>query len=143
MDIHSIAQDIAKKYSTTDPFRIAKERHIIVNYVPLGQAMGYHCYAYRQHFIILNQELTDFWARFVCAHELGHIILHPRVNTAFLLHSTLFSVDKLERQANTFAICLLTAARSPSDFSDGLTVCECAATYGIPREFEQMIEFYL
>lgn len=143
MDIQKIARSIAKKYKSTNPFQIAKERHIIVNYVPLGRAMGYHCYGYRQHFIILNQELDEFWARFVCAHELGHIILHPHVNTAFLLRSTLFSVDKIEKQANRFAIELLTAESSFwCQQDDSMTVRECAAQYGIPREFEELLAFY-
>lgn len=143
MDIQKIARSIARKYQTTNPFQIAKERHIIVNYVPLGRAMGYHCYGYRQHFIILNQDLDEFWARFVCAHELGHIILHPHVNTAFLLRSTLFSVDKIERQANQFAIALLTSGTGYQHQPDEpMTVQECATWYGIPQEFEELLAFY-
>ncbi len=93
--------------------------------------------------IVLNQELDEFWARFVCAHELGHIILHPHVNTAFLLRSTLFSVDKIEKQANRFAIELLTVGSSCwCQQDDSMTVRECAARYGIPREFEELLAFY-
>lgn len=142
MDIQKIARSIAKKYKSTDPFQIAKDRHIIISYVPLGHAMGYHCYGYRQHFIILNQDLDEFWGRFVCAHELGHIIMHPHVNTAFLLRSTLFSVDKIERQANQFAIELLTSESSFWHQQDSMTTKECAAWYGIPQEFEELLAFY-
>lgn len=42
-----------------------------------------------------------------CAHELGHAILHPDENTAFLKKNTLFSTDKIEVEANTFAVELL------------------------------------
>ena len=45
--------------------------------------------------------------RFTCAHELGHAILHPNASTPFLRSKTLFSVDKLEIEANTFATTLL------------------------------------
>lgn len=138
MDIQGIAQGIARKYKTTDPFRIARDRHVIIRYVPLGMVMGYHCYGYRQRFIIINQELGGHEARFVCAHELGHIILHPDVNTSFLMRRTLFSVDKIEQQANRFAIGLLMADMQ-TDGNDVITARECMAMYGIPHEFEPLI----
>lgn len=45
--------------------------------------------------------------RFTCAHELGHAILHPDASTPFLRSKTLLSVDKMEIEANTFAVELL------------------------------------
>ena len=45
--------------------------------------------------------------RTVCAHELGHAVLHTHANTPFLRKNTFFSVDKLEIEANTFAALLL------------------------------------
>lgn len=43
----------------------------------------------------------------MCHTELGHALLHPKANTPFLLSSTLLSVDKLEIEANSFAIEML------------------------------------
>ena len=74
----------------------------------------------------------------MCAHELGHIILHPDVNTSFLMRRTLFSVDKIEQQANRFAIGLLMADMQ-TDGNDVITARECMAMYGIPHEFEPLI----
>lgn len=45
--------------------------------------------------------------RFTCAHELGHAIIHPEVNTPFLKTQTFLSVNRLEIEANTFAINML------------------------------------
>lgn len=59
-----------------------------------------------QKFIHINQDLTEEQQRFTCCHELGHIILHPGLNTPFLRENTLFSVSKLETEANRFAICM-------------------------------------
>lgn len=57
--------------------------------------------------IHINQNLTQHEAEFTCAHELGHAVLHPNASTPFLRSKTLLSVDKLEIEANEFAINLL------------------------------------
>ena len=107
MNIHSMAQNISRKYHTCDPFKIARNRHIKILYAPLGKVMGFHSYSLRLHVIHLNQELEEPMLQFVCAHELGHTILHPDINTAFMTRRTFFSASKLEREANTFAVELL------------------------------------
>lgn len=57
--------------------------------------------------IHINQSLDEKDAEFTCAHELGHAILHPNASTPFLRSKTFLSVDKLEIEANTFAVNLL------------------------------------
>ena len=57
--------------------------------------------------IHINASLNDQDAYFACAHELGHAIIHPNASTPFLRSKTLLSVDKLEIEANTFAVNLL------------------------------------
>lgn len=57
--------------------------------------------------IHINCNLDEHLKEFTCAHELGHAILHPDASTPFLRSQTLFSVDKLEIEANTFAAELL------------------------------------
>ena len=61
----------------------------------------------RQKQIHLNENLNEFEMRFTCAHELGHALLHPKANTPFLISSTYLSVNKLEIEANSFAIEML------------------------------------
>ena len=57
--------------------------------------------------IHINQTLDEYNAKFTCAHELGHAILHPNASTPFLRSKTFLSVDKLEIEANIFAVNLL------------------------------------
>ncbi|MDD7055564.1 MAG: ImmA/IrrE family metallo-endopeptidase [Selenomonadaceae bacterium] len=137
-------RNLVRRYATTDPYRIAKDMRCEVMLAPLPNHInGKWRRILRRKYIFINDRLDEFWARFVCAHELGHIILHPHVNTAFLLRSTLFSVDKIEKQANRFAIELLTVGSScRCQQYDSMTVRECAARYGIPREFEELLAFY-
>ena len=67
--------------------------------------------------------------RVVCAHELGHAMLHPRANTPFMRKNTLFSVDRMEKQANTFAAELLIP-------DDALYCCEQPTVYDISARYE-------
>mgnify|MGYP001098942152 FL=1 len=57
--------------------------------------------------IHINQDLDYNEKKFTCAHELGHALLHPNSSTPFLRKSTFLSVDKLEIEANKFAMELL------------------------------------
>ena len=69
---------------------------------------------------------------FICAHELGHAIFHPDANTPFLKRNTLFSTDRIEVEANLFAVHLLF---SEHFFNDQLSLRDAVELYGIPEEF--------
>ena len=45
--------------------------------------------------------------RHVLAHELGHAILHPKINITYLESNTFYSKEKFEIATNTFAAELL------------------------------------
>lgn len=95
---------VVKRCGTTNPFEICKAYHIIVKILPLGSTYGFHTYFLHQHYICINQDLDEDWQRFTCAHELGHIFLHEKENTTWLQRYTAFSIDKIEHQADTFAV---------------------------------------
>ena len=107
METRVIADSLCRKYGTRDPFDLADSLGIIVSFEPLGTIQGYYNQCFRQKFIHINHDLDEYEARFTCAHELGHAVLHPKLNTPFLKRATLFSIDKLERQANCFALDVL------------------------------------
>ncbi|WP_425057663.1 hypothetical protein SCACP_21830 [Sporomusa carbonis] len=69
--------------------------------------------------------------QFVCGHELGHAIKHSDMNTPFLKRHTLFSTDKIERQANTFAVELLLPDEILREYSD-CSLYNIAKNVGIP-----------
>ena len=58
----------------------------------------------RQKQIHINCNLKGTQRIFTATHELGHAIMHPKANTPFLLANTYQSVDKLEIEANKFAV---------------------------------------
>lgn len=105
--IHNIILKLIKKYGTSDPFELADALHITVLYEELGTIHGYYNKPLRMKQIHINCNLNEKMKKFTCAHELGHAILHPDANTPFLRNSTFFSIEKMEKEANTFAMYLL------------------------------------
>ncbi|AGK97365.1 ImmA/IrrE family metallo-endopeptidase [Clostridium pasteurianum] len=97
---------LIKKHKTNDPFEIAASEHILIFEEPLGLINGYYNKFVRQKMIHINSNLKDhkFKKFFTCAHELGHATIHPNANTPFLRNNTFFSIDRLEIEANTFAV---------------------------------------
>ena len=71
--------------------------------------------------------------RIVGAHELGHAVLHPKINCYFLRNYTLYSKDTHEIEANTFVSELLL----PDDIIleyQGYTVNQIAAIENVIPE---------
>lgn len=133
MEIKQRVNRLCRKYGTRDPFELAERMNILVVREPLGSINGYYNQCYRQKFIHINEELEEYRQKFTCAHELGHAVLHPKANTPFLRDNTLFSVSRLEREANCFAAELLCPDKVLLEYP-GCTVGELARILGIREE---------
>ena len=106
--IKQLAQKLIKNHKTNDPFEIASEKNIIIRKVNLGYNIrGFYMYRQRNKVIHINSNLGYEEQRIVCAHELGHALLHPKSNFTFLTSKTYFNMDKFEVQANLFCTYLL------------------------------------
>ena len=137
MDIKKVVNKIIKKYGTNDPLTLAAELGITIIYQRLGETLGF-CLTYkRQKIIVINDNCPSELLNFTVAHELGHAILHKRINTPFLKKHTLVSIDKIERQANTFAVELLLPDSILKEHEDINFYClaHCA---GIPNGLEEL-----
>ncbi len=133
---------VIRKYHTNDPFLIADQRNILVFHRPLGKIYGFFTSSSRGFMIYLNSNLEGPFRRFVCAHELGHAIIHPKINTPFLRQNTLFSVDRVEREANTFSVELLMPDDELAKLREmGLTIREAASQYGVPPDLATLKQF--
>ena len=133
MELKQRVNRLCRKYGTRDPFELAERMNILVVREPLGSINGYYNQCYRQKFIHINEELEEYRQKFTCAHELGHAVLHPKANTPFLRDNTLFSVSRLEREANCFAAELLCPDEVLLEYP-GYTVGELARILGIREE---------
>lgn len=129
MDIKKLVCKLIKKYDTSDPFEIAEQLGIVVIFEPLGSIHGYYSRSHRTKVIHINENLPCEKQLITGAHELGHAILHPGENTAFLKSSTYFPTSKIEQEANEFMLALL--------FNKGcevITILEATERYGIPKQ---------
>lgn len=107
MDIRNLVQSLVRKYNTRNPFEILRQKNVILVYAPLNGVRGFYQYFQRNHIIYIDENLSDSEKRFVCAHELGHLLLHKKANALFMDTHTFFNTEKYEVEANTFAAELL------------------------------------
>ena len=107
MNIQSTISHLIKKYGTDNPFELADAMNIAIFYEDLGTINGYYNKPLRMKQIHINAALEEHMKKFTCAHELGHTVLHPGASTPFLRAKTFLSIDKMEIEANTFAVELL------------------------------------
>lgn len=102
-----IAESLVRKYKTRDPFRIAKARGYVIIRCPLKGIRGFYQHLQRRYVIYIDSGLSHQEERMVCAHELGHILLHRGENRIFAEKNTYFQTSKQEIEANRFAVDLL------------------------------------
>lgn len=143
MWIKNEVKELIEEYSTNDPFEIAEGKSINVYFHPLHrEIMGYYKYIRRNKYIVINSNLDDNNKIFTCAHELGHSELHPRIDTPFLKKNTLFSTNKIENEANRFAVEMLLPDNKFEEYrGTSLSLEEIAGMHGIPREVARLKKY--
>ncbi len=118
LDIKKLIDNLEKKYKTRNPYELAASMNVLVIFENLGSINGYYNKQLRQKQIHINCNLPGHLQLLTCAHELGHSILHQNANTPFLKSFTYLPVDKMEIEANKFAIELLLSDDMILDFQD-------------------------
>ena len=105
------ADRIVKKCGTRDPYRIAKELGIRIKMVDNFTTLkGCYQVILRNRWIFLNSNLKSGMRRIVCAHEIGHDMLHRHVVTGNgpMMEFELYNMkNRYEYEANIFASELL------------------------------------
>lgn len=93
----------------------------------------------QQKQIHINCNITDSQKKFTASHELGHAILHPKSCTPFLLESTYQSIDKMEIQANKFAVEFLIDDKDLLEAREcGYTIEQIARLWGYQKELIEL-----
>jgi Zn-dependent peptidase ImmA (M78 family) len=128
---------LIKRHKTNCPFTIARAMGIHIRYHDLGTSTrGIYYRKLQRRLIVIHNQLSCEWQRFICAHELGHDRLHRGLSRFFLEEHSFFNPGKFEVQANRFAVKLLT---SSSDIHPEETIEHFCSRNGIPDE---MHKFY-
>ena len=133
--IPKLVSYLKRKYGTDDPEEIADYLGVTIIRMPLEDVVaGFYKLLKRRKYIFLNSDIEDdVFIRVVLAHELGHAIMHPKENCAFMKSKTLLLTSRIEKQANIFAAYLLIDDDMLEEFS-GYTeeqFCNCT---GFPSE---------
>lgn len=106
--IERTASSIVKKYGTASPFELCDYLDINVIYQELPDCVrGFFIKILKKFVVVINNTADEDEARVVCAHELGHIILHSETNSISLSSRTYLCTSKYEREADLFAVNLL------------------------------------
>ncbi|MCI8283805.1 MAG: ImmA/IrrE family metallo-endopeptidase [Firmicutes bacterium] len=128
-----------KKFDTHNPFELADYLNIEYLIGPLGSRCGCYMYLKRHRCIFLNENLSDTEMQLVMSHELGHAILHRKQNCYFIRNKTLLSVDKIEKEANSFAAELLIPDEELSEYIQmSYSIEQIARIYGYSKELIEL-----
>lgn len=131
-EIRKNAADAVRQYGTRDPFTLAREMHIELLVRELGTLKGFYKDVYGTPFIFLSRHLSRGEATLVCAHELGHHLLHRQFAAFGFEEVSVFSpASRREYEANLFAAELLLDTKEVFDAARaGCTAAQIAAELG-------------
>lgn len=136
-DVDKIADGLVKKYNTASPFELCDFLGIAVLYQDLPESVnGFFVKIMKNFAVVINSNLEDDDRRLVCAHELGHILMHSETNYISLSSRTSLSTSRYEHEADMFAVALLLNdcdALLGVDL-EGLSVFEISRISHIPLE---------
>ena len=133
------------RYQTNNPLELASLLNIkIIPWDLDDEILGLYMYDRRSRYIFYNTKLENNinMRNFVISHELGHAILHTKLNTPFLRKKTLYSIDKIEKEANRFAIELLLPDSCLYELkNENISIYEAAQMYGVPKKFAELKKY--
>ena len=133
--IRSCAQGLVRRFGTNDPFALSAALDIVVLEVALpANIRGFFTRCLDTSILYLNRDLQDpVQRRVVCAHELGHALLHGGCNALFMEGCTAFVTGRYEREAELFSGWLLLEEGTLRECArDGWTLEQTAAATGLP-----------
>ncbi len=130
------SEEVIRNFGGNDVIATAKNSGAKVWFRSLGGLKGFYLCEGDDRYIVINSDLDKVTKMVVCAHELGHDMLHRELSDGGIRESTLFlSNNKTEREANLFAANILI---SDKDILDELlylnSTAEVSLSLGYPIE---------
>lgn len=132
--IRDKVKNLIKQHNTNNPWELAALLEIPV--IPSNlQGICDGCYIPYPSgsFIMIDSNLTSEESAFVLAHELGHALLHPDVNSLFPDIPHCINYGRIERDANLFAAHLLVADNLLHHYTN-YSLKEISALEGLPLD---------
>ena len=134
--IVELAKEIVERYGGADIFETAENAGVKVWFRKLGSLKGFYLRENNIRYIVVNEELDEILKSVVCAHELGHDLLHKDLSDGKIRETTLFLENsKTEREANLFAASVLISDDEIlSELENENSLEALSAKLGFPRE---------
>lgn len=107
MDIKKKAGILVRKHRSRNPLEIIQGLNVILVFMPLVGVRGFYQYFQRNNIIYIDENLPYHEQLLVCAHELGHMLLHKKANAIFMDSRTFLNGSRYEQEADLFAVQLL------------------------------------
>ena len=101
--IYKVVEELVFKYKTSNPFELCEKLGLTVKYVSYGKGFIFNSCLIQ----INNKKYTKASTYVICAHELGHAVLHNGDSVNYFDESNTLEKIEKDRQANLFAAYLL------------------------------------
>jgi len=137
MDIKRLVNSLVRKHKTRDPFEIIENLNAIVVFHPLQGVRGFYQYFQRNNIIYIDETLSEHEQRLVCAHELGHMLLHKKSNAIFMDSRTQLNTTKYEIEADRFAMDLIMSDEEIEEHLD-LTTVQFSRLFGYSKKLIEL-----
>lgn len=134
--------EVLENYGGKDIFETATNSGADVWFRQLGGLKGFYLFENGRRYIVINDDLDKITKAVVCAHELGHDMLHRELSEEGIRENTLFlSGNKTEREANLFAAEVLISDEDIlGEISEYNSIGALSAEIGMP---EALVNFKL
>lgn len=117
MDIKKLADSLARKHRSRDPFEVIRGLNVILIFTPLIDVRAFYQCFQRNNIIYIDNSLSRHEQAFECAHEMGHMFMHKKANMIFMDTRTCFNTGKFENEADTFGMDFLISDETLLEYS--------------------------
>jgi len=103
--IKGIVLSLLETYGTLNPFELCDRMNITILKSKLGNEIKgfFHRTPDGYEVIHINSSIDESEMKYICAHELGHAILHKSLSLGFFNSNSMQIINKYEIQADKFA----------------------------------------
>lgn len=106
--IERTAHRITARFGAAAPLALCERMGVCVLRLDLPKRVRGFCLrgARNEPVIVLGKSLRGIEREYCCAHELGHLVLHPGLNAQVIGDLTHLCAPRFEKEADFFAACL-------------------------------------
>lgn len=137
MNIKKLADSLAQKHQSRDPFEVIQGLNVILVFTPLIGARAFYQFFQRNNIIYIDNSLSRHEQTFECAHEMGHMFMHKKSNTIFMDTKTCFNTCRFENEADTFAMDFLVDDSTLLEYS-GYSIAQISRILGYDKRLMEL-----